>query len=98
MTHSVSLDDDVKQTIAGWRLSEHVHRELFRGFDELGRSPSRLLVRVGPPDDSLQYDLAISDPGPPGRDYLFVFSILYSVDEESLSVVKADYISSDHVG
>src|SRR4051794_27776740 len=96
MSYSVVVDDAVKEKIARWTLSPYVHSKILGGFDDLGSSPRSKLVRVGPPHDRLQHDLVIEDPTPPPRDYLFVFSVLYNADEETLHIVDCDYIAQDH--
>jgi hypothetical protein len=62
-------------------------------LDRLGSNPNRHLIRVGPPDDVLQYDLIVNEPLVPPRDHLFVFTVLYATDEEFLLVLV---VACDH--
>jgi hypothetical protein len=50
---------------------------------------------VGPPEDSLQYDLAVRGPGDPPRDKLVVFTASYAADEETLLVPNGDRLVID---
>jgi hypothetical protein len=53
------------------------------------------LIRVGPPDDVLQYDLIVNEPLVPPGDHLFVFTVLYATDEEFLLVLVL-VVACDH--
>jgi hypothetical protein len=86
MSYSVKLTDEVKRRVSAWNLSSHVIREFLKALDQLGTDPDRRLIRVGPPDDALQYDVVIREPGDPPRDYLFALSVVYEADEETLSI------------
>ena len=63
--------------------------------DRLTSNPSQSLIRVGPPHDVLQYDLVVREPGNPPRDYLFVFTVFYATDEETLVITDCEYDSQD---
>ncbi len=95
MSYAVDLVESVVKEIVGWNLSSHLQREFLRGLDELGSDPNRLLIRVGPPIDALQHDLVVHEPGIPGRDHLFTFTVLYAADEETLHVVACDHYHQD---
>ena len=91
MRYAVELTKGVVQKIVGWNLSSHLQSEILKGLDRLSVNPRQSLIRVGPPYDVLQYDLAIREPGNPPRDYLFVFTVFYSTDEETLVIPDCQY-------
>ena len=95
MSYSVELGEQVARKIAGWNLPSHLQAEILKGLDQLALSPNRLLIRVGPPEDSLQYDLVVREPGDPPRDHLFVFTVRYAADEETLLVTNCDRLVID---
>ncbi len=95
MSYSVTLSDESRKKIVGWKLSGHLIREILDGLDRLGDNPSRHLIRIVAPHDVLQYDLVVREPGDPPRDHLFIFTVLYATDEERLIVVACDHDYED---
>jgi hypothetical protein len=85
----------VAREIDGWNLPSHLQAEILKGMDQLALSPNRLLIRVGPPEDSLQYDLVVREPCDPPRDHLFTFTVRYAADEEMLLVTNCDRLVID---
>ncbi len=98
MSYAVAVADPVVRTFVGWNLSSHLQREVLKGLDELAANPTRNLIRVAPPTDALQYDLLIHEPGGPGRDHLFTFTVRYEADEETLHVVECSHYFEDRPG
>jgi len=96
MSYSVKLTDDVVRKLNGWHLSSHEIREILKGLDALASNPTRQLIRVRPPDDTLQFDLIVTDAGPPHRDVLYTFTVRYGADEETLFVVECELLAEDH--
>ena len=95
MSYSVRLKPEVARAINGLSLPPAAIRELLGAIDDLGRSPTRSLIRVGPPADSLQYDVVIIEDGPERRGHYFAFTVLYDADEETLHVVNLEYLFED---
>ncbi len=95
MSYSVELTDDLVRQLDGWRLSSHEIREILKGLDALASNPTRQLIRVGPPDDTLQFDLIIIDAGAQRRDVLYTFTVRYGADEETLFVVECERLAED---
>jgi hypothetical protein len=95
MSYSARLNDESRRKIGGWKLSSHVIREILDGLDRLALNPPRHLIRIGPPDDTLQFDVAARDPGPPALDYLISLSVRYHADEETLLIYDCDYLVLD---
>jgi len=95
MSYSVKLTDDVVRKLSGWHLSSHEIREILKGLDALASNPTRQLIRVGPPDDTLQFDLIVTGEGPPRRDVLYTFTVRYGADEETLFVVECELLAED---
>ena len=96
MRYSVELMPEPRRKIDGLGLSAHVCREVLKGLDELNHSPNRLLIRVGPPVDALQYDVVVSESEPSHRVHMFTFTIRHGVDEETIYVVELDYFAEDY--
>jgi hypothetical protein len=96
MSYSVKLTDDMVRRLNGWRLSSHEIREILKGLDALASNPARQLIRVGPPDDTLQFDLIVTNAGPQRRDVLYTFTVRYGADEETLFVVDCELLAEDH--
>jgi hypothetical protein len=92
MSYKVKLTDAVTKKLSGWRLSSYEVREVRKGLNALSSHPKLLLLRVGPPYDSLQYDLIITGAGPPHRDALYSFTVRYGADEQTLFVVDCELI------
>jgi hypothetical protein len=92
MSYSVKLTEHVVKKLHGWRLPKHEVHEINRGLDALSSDPKRLLVRVGPPHEALQYDLIVSSAGTPRRDSLYTFTVRYGADEQTLYVVDCELI------
>lgn len=92
MSYSVKLTDEVVTKLNGYRLSKREVREVRQGLNALTTNPRLLLIRVGPPHHKLQYDLVVSDTGPPRRDSLYSFTVRYGADEETLFVVDCELI------
>ena len=95
MSYSVKLTDELVRKLDRWRLSSHEIREILKGLDALASNPTRQLIRVGPPDDTLQFDLIVTDVGAVRRDVLYTFTVRYSVDEESLFVVECERLAEE---
>lgn len=87
----------MREKISRWNPSSHVIREILTGLDVLSVRPADHLIRVGPPDDALQFDLVIRDPDEPSRDYLYTFTVRYAADEETLFVVHCGRMSEDRL-
>jgi hypothetical protein len=96
MSYSVKLTDGVVQKLSGCHLSSRVIGEILRGLDALASNPARQLIRIGPPSNALQFDRIVNDVGPPRRDVLFTFTVLYGADEETLFVVECELLAEDH--
>jgi len=92
MSYTVKLTDDVVRKLSGYRLSTNDVREIRAGLNALGSHPKRLLIRVGPPYDAMQYDLVITGSGTPRRDSLYSFTVRYGADEDTLFVVDCELI------
>ena len=95
MSYSVKLTDEVVRKLSGWHPSTHEIREILKGFDALAADPISHLIRVGPPDDTLQFDVIVTDSGQPGRDVLYAFTVRYGADEETLFVVDCELLAED---
>jgi hypothetical protein len=92
MSYSVKLTEHVLNKLYGWRLPKQEIHEIRRGLDALSSDPKRLLMRVGPPHDALQYDLIVTSSGTPRRDSLYTFTVRYGSDEQTLFVVDCELI------
>src|SRR3954447_4905080 len=93
MSYSVELAEPVVERIVGWNLSSHLHRQILKQLDELGKDPTRHLVRLPEPSGLLVHQFTARDPGPPPRDYLFSLSVSYRSDEESLVVYDCELLA-----
>jgi hypothetical protein len=90
MRYEVKLADAAREKLAGLALSAellyyidcHLH-------DELAESPTTHLQRVRGDADCLQYSFCESDRA---GDHLFVFTVVYGRDEETLIVVDCEYL------
>jgi hypothetical protein len=58
----------------------------------LAEKPTKYLDRISEPIDDLQYSFTVLAEGSPPRDYLFVFSVRYRADEETLVISDCDYL------
>jgi hypothetical protein len=97
MSYYVSLSIEARQRLSSWGLTPSVIRDILDGLDALSDNPRDKLIRVGPPDDEMQYDLMVVDAANPGRDTLFVFSARYSMDEETLHLFDCRKLTSDQI-
>lgn len=92
MSYRVSLNSSIRRRILAWNLPDPVLVEVFLRLEqELGRSPTRYLVRTPQPFDGMTYSFAMVDPTNRLREYAFVFHLLYGQDEETLRVVNGSY-------
>ncbi len=89
MPFQVELRPLVRRQIASWRLPDfllvEVHLRIRR---ELSQNPAQILIRTRQPFDGMCYRFSVIDPENRLREYLFVFHVLYSQDEERLLVVR----------
>jgi hypothetical protein len=95
MSYSVRLTNEALRKVSGWSLSSHQIREILKGLDALAANPARQLIRVGPPDDALFYDLVVSETGAPHPDVLYTFRVRYGADEETLWIDDCDRLFED---
>ncbi|MBV8555802.1 MAG: hypothetical protein JO116_09560 [Planctomycetaceae bacterium] len=95
MSYAVELTSPAAAKIAGWSLSRHLQSEILKGLDRLTSNPSQSLIRVGPPHDVLQFDLVVHEPGNPPLAYLFVLTVFYATDEETLVIKDCEYDSQE---
>ncbi len=90
MRYEVKFADAAREKLAALGLSAellyyidcHLH-------DELAESPTSHLQRVRGEADCLQYSFCESDRA---GDHLFVFTVVYGRDEETLIVVDCEYL------
>jgi len=90
MRYEIQITNSVREKLAGLNLSPqllyyidgHLH-------DELAELPTRHLQRVRGAADCLQYSFCESDRA---GDYLFVFTVVYSRDEETLIIMDLEYL------
>jgi hypothetical protein len=92
MSYCLILQDVVVRKVRDGGFSARVMREILDGCDRVGQDSNHHLHRVGPPDEEMQFDLAVHDEEAPYRHYLFIFSVKYDADEETLHVVNCDYL------
>jgi hypothetical protein len=97
MSYSVELRPKAAETISGWKPSSHAIHEILQGLDRLTSNPNQQLLRVGPPHDKLQFDLIVNDPATPHYAYLYAFTVLYSADEETLTIVDCERLVDDRL-
>jgi len=94
MSFEIFITESVKDKIRGWRLSPYlIFRIEERLYGELADHPSRRLQRLPKPADILQFSFCVEGKEEPPLDYLFVFDVAYTVDEERLVIRDCDYLS-----
>src|SRR5438552_18545905 len=88
MSYAVHVPEPVRRQIEAWNLSAYLRYEIYRRLDEeLAASPTQHLVRVHGMADTLQYSFITHDQTDPAlRDHLFLLSVRYGSDEETLVV------------
>jgi hypothetical protein len=97
MSYAVHVPDPVRRKIDGWELSAYLRYELYRRLDEvLAASPTQQLVRVYGTTDTLQYSFVTHDETDPAlRDHLFVFTVRYGMDEETLVICDCEHLAAE---
>lgn len=85
---------ELMRRIAGPGQSSHVTHEVLKAIDKLYISPNRLLIRVGPPVDALQYD--VTEPAPSLLVHMFTFTVFYGDDEETLNLSDLEYLAEEY--
>src|SRR3954453_24260664 len=78
--------------IAQWHLPDGVLVDVYLQLERLGEKPSELLFRTEKPYDGLTYPFVVQDRSNRECQYLFVFHVKYSVDEQTIWVKKGGYV------
>ncbi len=90
MPFQVELMPLVNRQIASWRLSDYLFVEVhLRLQRELSQNPAQILIRTRQPFDGMSYLFSIIDPENRFREFVFVFQVLYSQDEERLIISRS---------
>ncbi len=89
MPIQVELTPLVRRQIASWGLPDSLLVETYLRLQrDLSQNPAQVLIRTEQPFDGMCYGYSIIDPGNRLREYLFLFQVLYSQNEERLLVVR----------
>jgi hypothetical protein len=90
MRYEILFADAARDQLAALSLSaELLYYIDGRLHDELAEAPTSHLVRVRGEADCLQYSFCESDAR---GDHLFVFTVVYGRDEQTLIIVDCEYL------
>jgi hypothetical protein len=93
MSLHVRIARTVQRRLAAWRLPDAILVDVhLRLTDELANDAPLRLVRARTPFDGMIYRFSLVDPGDRFSEYLFVFQVYYSQDEETLEVVRGSFV------
>ena len=92
MSYRIVWRKEVFSAVQSWHLPDNVLVELHLRVNALSDEPANQLIRLREPFDGMVFAFALIDPTNRLCEHLFAFKILYSQDEESLHVVRGQYL------
>jgi len=92
MSFRVRLNSAIRRRIVAWGLPDSVFVEVILRLEQrLKQDPQELLWRARKPFDGMNYGFLMVDPTNRFREFLFIFQVMYSQDEEELLIVNCGY-------
>jgi hypothetical protein len=96
MPYRVVLSSLVGRQIASWGLPDFLLVEInLRLRRDLAENPAASLVRLDTPFEGMCYPLSLIDPDNRLRQHGFLFHVVYSQDEETITVARGGYQRRD---